>query len=543
MGRARSVPIALSVFLRSIVAFSFISTTAHATGMDFHAYSDVSFNQSIEFEFGSGADDGLREDAAASNPSAVPGFLQIGSGAIAGAAEAKILGTVSVKEFGAVGDGIADDRAAMQAAHNTGQIVYYPQGTYKFSGQLTIAVGGIIGAGKTLSNLNAIDTSSSAAIKFTGPYTTLPGGLVSGNAKFHDFTLNGNSLKTTGAGLQFDSAANEVSYADLRGLQISYFPINVDFVNASLWKMIGCDILGHTVAGVRVNNTYENDAGDSLIMGNNIITSSKTAAQILHLSSGGLKIIGNKLLGARDGYSMQYTGKKETSVLILANNSIENFSGKAINFSKVSAGVPTFRNIIISGNQISVSLATPTAVLIENEGGSWLQSMTITNNVFQLPGVTSSYGIALTGVTALMIQGNTFRGNGLSSQAIALTSCVDAKIGTNVYSNIKVPYSFITPGPNNTIALDSQSGTAATSDVGWAAHYGMYKSAVTTVTFAQPFQITPQSSDISFSMGASDGSVSVIVVSISKTQLRFAVVATRTPGFVASINWQVRGVL
>lgn len=531
--------IGLLVLLRSIVAFSVIFTTAPATSRDLDAYSDQSFSHSIELDYGSG----VREDAAASDRSAVLDFLQTGSGTIAGAADAKILGTVSVKDFGAVGDGIADDRAAMQAAHDTGQIVYYPQGTYRFSGQLTIAVGGIIGAGKTLTNLNAIDTSSSAAIKFVGPYTPLQGGLVSGNATFHDFTLNGNGLKTTGAGLQFNSATNEVSFADLKDLQISYFPINVDFVNASLWKMIGCDILGHTVAGVRVNNTYENDAGDSLIMGNNIITSSKTAAQILHLSSGGLKIIGNKLLGARDGYSMQYTGKKETSILILANNSIENFSGKAINFSRVSAELSTFRNIIISGNQISVSLATPTAVLIENEGGSWLQSISITNNVFQLPGVTNSYGIALTGVTALIIQGNIFRGNGRSSQAIALTSCVDAKIGTNVYSNIKVPYSFDTPGANNTIALESQSGTAATSNVGWTDYYGMYQSAVTTVRFAQPFQVTPKSSDISFSLAAGDGSVSVMVVAVSKTELQFVVIASRTPGFAASINWQVRGVL
>ena len=39
----------------------------------------------------------------------------------------------SVKDYGAVGDGITDDTAAMQAAHNTGEIVYYPKGIYKFT--------------------------------------------------------------------------------------------------------------------------------------------------------------------------------------------------------------------------------------------------------------------------------------------------------------------------------------------------------------------------------------------------------------------------
>jgi Pectate lyase superfamily protein len=599
LGRARSVSVALLMFFWSVVVSSVPYTTASAMDSVLHVNSDVSFKHSIELKgsfdwkaspvnqvldrsaaldmwvepiaeslaalhtatdrlgkfpafgaegnsiasSGTGAEDGLREDVAASEGAALVGLLQAGTGAVGPTAQDKMRDLVNVKDFGAIGDGVADDIAAMQAAHNTSRIVYYPQGTYKFSGQLTIAAGGIIGAGKTLTNLNAVDTSTNAAIKFTGPYTTLQGGLVSGNAKFQDFTLNGNALKTTGAGLQFNSVTQEASYADLRGLQISYFPINVDFVNASLWKMIGCDILGHTVAGIRVNNTFENDAGDSLIMGNNIITSSKTAAQILHISSGGLKIIGNKLLGGRDGYLMQYMGRNETSNLIISNNSIENFSGQAIKLNKVSGGLPTFRNIIISGNQISVSLATPSASLIENDGGAWLQSVTITGNVFQLPGVTNSFGIALTGVTALMIQGNTFKGNGGTSLAIVLTSCVDAKIGTNVYSNITTPYSLITPGANNSVALDSQSGAAMTSDVGWTSYYGLYRSTATTVIFAQPFQITPQLSDISFSLATFDGSISAIVVSISKTQLQFAVVAARTPGFVASINWKVRGVL
>lgn len=599
MGRTSSAFVAMSLLFWSAVTFSVTNTTASAMDSFFRFNSDGSFKHSIEYKgssdrraspvnkvldrgatrdigaeaevrsfsalstatkslvkflafdtesnsialSGTGAENGLRKNVAEPGWGKLSGLPEKGIGDVAGTDDAKVRSAVSVKDFGAVGDGITDDRAAMQAAHNTGQVVYYPKGTYKFSGQITIAAGGMIGAGKTLTNLNSVDKSSNAAIRFTGAYTTLEGGLVSGNSTFQNFTLNGNGLKTAGAGLQFYSATKEVSYADLRGLQISYFPINVDFVNASLWKMIGCDILGHTVAGVRVNNTYDNDAGDSLIMGNNIITSSKTAAQILHITSGGLKVIGNKLLGGRDGYSMQYTGKNETSVLIIANNSIEHFSGNAINFRKVSGGLPTFRNIIISGNQISVSLATPSAFLIANDGGNWLQSMSITSNVFQLPGVTNSYGIALTGVAALIIQGNIFRGNGLSSQAIMLTSCVDAKIGTNVYSNIEVPYSLVTPRANNTISLDSQIGTAVTSDVGWVRYYGMYQSAVTTVTFAQPFQLTPQLSDISFSLTAGDGSISVLIVAVSKTQLQFVVIASRTPGFVTAVNWKVWGVL
>jgi hypothetical protein len=43
---------------------------------------------------------------------------------------------VSVKDFGAIGNGVADDTAAIQAAINTGQPVYMPKGTYKITSPL-----------------------------------------------------------------------------------------------------------------------------------------------------------------------------------------------------------------------------------------------------------------------------------------------------------------------------------------------------------------------------------------------------------------------
>lgn len=57
--------------------------------------------------------------------------------------EAKLAQTVSVKDFGAAGDGIADDTAAVQAAINSGSSgftsVYFPTGTYKITSQITIS--------------------------------------------------------------------------------------------------------------------------------------------------------------------------------------------------------------------------------------------------------------------------------------------------------------------------------------------------------------------------------------------------------------------
>ena len=57
-----------------------------------------------------------------------------GTGAVTTTVQAKLQQTVSVKDFGAKGDGTTDDTAAIQAALNTGNsTIYFPSGTYLIS--------------------------------------------------------------------------------------------------------------------------------------------------------------------------------------------------------------------------------------------------------------------------------------------------------------------------------------------------------------------------------------------------------------------------
>jgi hypothetical protein len=79
---------------------------------------------------------------AASGGSALVGFIQAGAGAVATTAQAKMRQTISVKDFGAVGNDITDDTAAIQLAINyantIGGDVYFPPGIYKITSGLTI---------------------------------------------------------------------------------------------------------------------------------------------------------------------------------------------------------------------------------------------------------------------------------------------------------------------------------------------------------------------------------------------------------------------
>ena len=71
-------------------------------------------------------------------------FLQAGTGAVTRTAQSKLRDVVSVKDFGAVGNGIADDTAAIQSAIDAveaagGGEVRLPSGTYKITAPLTLA--------------------------------------------------------------------------------------------------------------------------------------------------------------------------------------------------------------------------------------------------------------------------------------------------------------------------------------------------------------------------------------------------------------------
>lgn len=65
-------------------------------------------------------------------------YFPAGTGAVQTTVQAKLRESVSVKDFGAVGDGVTDDTAAIQTALNTGKSVYFPQGSYLITSGLTI---------------------------------------------------------------------------------------------------------------------------------------------------------------------------------------------------------------------------------------------------------------------------------------------------------------------------------------------------------------------------------------------------------------------
>lgn len=123
---------------------------------------------------------GVLSTLAASGGSALVGFLQAGTGAVARTAQAKMREIVSVKDFGATGDGVADDTAEIQAAVDylatAGGELLFPPGTYKITSQIVKALADgihftIRGYGAKI-DATALSTLAEGAIEIGGSRST-----------------------------------------------------------------------------------------------------------------------------------------------------------------------------------------------------------------------------------------------------------------------------------------------------------------------------------------------------------------------------------
>ncbi|MFZ9263871.1 MAG: glycosyl hydrolase family 28-related protein [Polynucleobacter sp.] len=123
-------------------------------------------------------------------------YTPAGVGAQTTTVQAKLRETVSVKDFGAVGDGVTDDTAAMQAAidycHTNFRTLYLPAGTYKLTSTITKASSfyGVNitgeGANNTILDFSSIATPNSPGLLLIGGSGSYP------NNVMQKFTIKGN---------------------------------------------------------------------------------------------------------------------------------------------------------------------------------------------------------------------------------------------------------------------------------------------------------------------------------------------------------------
>lgn len=331
----------------------------------------------------------------------------------------------SVKDFGAVGNGSADDTAALQACHNTGRVCYYPSGAYNFS-TLTIAAGGIKGDGIGQTILTTTDVGTANAITYTGSSGF---GATTGTPTFEHFFLQGISLsKPSGAGLYFNATSGEVSYAYINDVYILNMPTSIEFVKGSSFTIMSTRFQNYWIAGLTVANVGNEDSGDSSVTNSTFNTGTLSGDGILYKSSGGLKVTNSKFNGGNYGVALVYNGPKATGDLLLSNNSIENAL-----VAGIAIGTPTshsFTNIVINGNQIAI---TPMGIQVI--GGNLIGNITMNNNVIGFGGTVA--GIVLDGVDRFNVSANTINGAGSGIGVVYGTAnCTNGNISNNMISGV-----------------------------------------------------------------------------------------------------------
>lgn len=199
----------------------------------------------------------------------VPGsqvsFLQAGTGAVTRNIQDKAREIFSVKDFGAVGNAVADDTAAIQAAINAAQAVgqgcvYFPAGTYRANSGLTITGNNIhlAGAGTSATFLYGFQASGNF-LSYAGTVSTpISGGGI------REMTIIGGAQNQTSGAL--------VRFSNCNGIRCS---------NADIREYFGCMLLESVTDSLFTSVTLRSDNNFTTIRsGSYLLTVSKASGGV-----------------------------------------------------------------------------------------------------------------------------------------------------------------------------------------------------------------------------------------------------------------------
>jgi hypothetical protein len=173
-------------------------------------------------------------------------------------------GIITPEQYGAVGDGTADDTAAIQAAIDValeGAIIQF-NNRYRITNRLLVNRFGVILAGFNVARANSATNSINTNARIIADFTSGPAILISqGGVTVRGLTINGSSARRAAAistGVQNSNSGILIEGADAPGTLIQ--SVVIEDVKITAQPADGILVEGD-VTNLQINNTYIMDTG------------------------------------------------------------------------------------------------------------------------------------------------------------------------------------------------------------------------------------------------------------------------------------------
>jgi hypothetical protein len=371
-----------------------------------------------------------------------------------------VRGTYNIKtEGGAACDGTTDDRAAIQNLLDNiaagGSTIIVPSLICQINGTITVNKQFVFRGGGRFNSVIRQGTAGAPMFTVTTP---LP-------VEFHDMELLYASQQTAGACMTFASSTIN-SHSIVSGMMFSFCFIGVAFDNAAYW-IVSDSVFQPVVVGLRVANTLVPDAGDSTLKDSLIVTTTNGYG-VQWFSSGGLRIVNNKMLNVGYGVLLWPSNGVSTGIIKIHNNSIEHCTYACVLLTTTWDGSNGLLGLIeISGNELATGFTSSGAYAVAIDSPQASDVIVSANNLFILG--NNSIGVGLLSGQQAVVQGNIFESGGFGFTGTVgvkvLSPFSNATVGENNYAGLATEIS----NSSSTSRLSTARAATWSSISGWTA--------------------------------------------------------------------------